>query len=362
MQLYARVRDSFGATTDEYKDTVTVRAPFGRRLLSEFSWPMALEKVNEALQLKNTADTNMLSSCVATEANTAAAAGALALANVTGIVDTLVTYMRESVSSSPLSSDYVCEVAGVMSAVTAKAAYVSSNSVLPAVSLLNTMVTSDKMATVTTDCAAQFYTSFTSAMSSQNLLAGKDQLENATSANVVNTVESSSFRVMSLLAKALIEGMSRTVSVNASTNIVARQLATASGQTKTYTSNTAARGQQTYSVTMPDLMQQQQLGLASTDLVDTVLEFNDLTPFVAGSQILSMGVGITLAKGGTKLPVSDLSAPIVFTIPLVKSAEPAPPGLILQCKSSPSCSTLIRFKTIHVLRLDRVTVSRSRSL
>jgi hypothetical protein len=330
MQLYARVRDAFGATTEDYMDTVKVSKLFGRRLLEEFTWSSALDKVNGAVQVQNTADTNMLSSVVAIEANKAAASGSLALENATGIVDSLVTYMKTSVSSSPLSSDYLCEVAGVMSSITAKPEHVSSATILPAVGLLGQMIKADALKTVTTDCAEQFYLSLTSAMSTQNILAASDQLPAGSSAQVANSVEGATFRIMTLVAKALIEDMSKTVSVEAATNIVARQVASSVASQKTYNSNTVALGKQKYTLTMPDMMQQ--LGLAATDLIDTVLEFNDKTPFVNGSQILSMGVGISMAKDGAKLAVSKLTTPIVFTVPLVKAAKPAPPGLQIQCE------------------------------
>ncbi len=330
MKLYARVMDSYGATSSEYTDTVTVRAPFGRRLLSEFTWDLALSKVYDALKANNFPDTNMLSSCIATEANKAAVGGSLPVENVTSILDTLVKSMSQSVSSAVISSEYVCEVAGIISSLTAKPAHLGNNTLVPVVDLMKQTISSDKMIKATTDCATQFYTSFSNALSAQSLLAQKDAFSASSSAQVVNTVENSGFRIMTLLAKALIEGMSSTVSSDSATSVVGRQLASSASDTKTYTSQTMARGQQKYSVTMPNMAQT--LGLAPTDLMDTVLEFTEKTPYVPGTEILSMGVGISLAMAGSKLQVSNLSAPIVFTVPLVQAAKPAPAGLAIECK------------------------------
>jgi hypothetical protein len=330
IKLYARVMDSFGATSQEYTDTVTVRAPFGRRLLGEFSWDLALTKVADAVKADNSADTNMLCSCVATEANKAAVGGSLPVENVTGILDSLVTSMTQSVSKAVISSDYVCEVAGIISSLMSKPAHVGNNTLMLVVDLLKQIITSDKTVKASTDCATQFYTSFNNAVAASTLLSQKDALSYTSSAQVFNTVEGSGFRVMTLVAKALIEGMSTTVSSDAATSVVSRQLASSASEAKTYTSQTMARGQQKYSVTMPNMVQM--LGLAPADLVDTVLEFTDKTPVVAGSEILSMGVGISLAKAGSKLAVSNTSTPIVFTIPLVQAAKPAPLGLIVDCK------------------------------
>jgi hypothetical protein len=48
ISLYARVSDSYGATTEDFVDTVVVNSPFGRRLLA-FSWDMALTQVANAV-------------------------------------------------------------------------------------------------------------------------------------------------------------------------------------------------------------------------------------------------------------------------------------------------------------------------
>lgn len=336
--LYARVIDGFGATSDDYMDMMVVKAPGasqGRRLLDGFSWDMAVGKVNTAVENKNTADTNMLSSCVAKEAGKAAAGGSLPAKNMTGIVDSLVASLGQSLAATDStlpsdSSDYMCELAGAMSAVTGKPAYVSNSSVLPAVELINKLATSDKMAKMSKDCAIEFYTSFGSAISTQNTLSAVDSMTSDASAKVVNILEGSSFRIMSLLAKALINGMSSTVSSDATTGIVSRQLADSNGQSKIFTSKTSTLGQQKYSLAMPNMAQL--LNFSSDVVLDTVLELSEKTPVVPGAQILSMGVAISLGKDGAKLVVANLSTPIVFTIPLVKRADPAPSGLQVKCK------------------------------
>jgi hypothetical protein len=329
--MYARVRDSFGATTQDFTDTVNVRVPFGRRLLSDF-WATALDKVSNAVQNQNGADTNMLSSCVAIEASKATTGGSLTSDNMTNIVDTLVSGMRQIVSSSPLSVNYVCEVAGAMSFIAGQPKYVSNTSIVPAVELLKRMLTSDKMVSVTQDCATKFYKSFDSAMSAQNLLAAN--LSQTSSSTVVNTVEDAGFRVMTLLAQSLIEGMRTTISVDETTSVVSRQLASVP-KSQTYTSQTSTLGEKTFSVSLPNMAQL--LNLSPSALLDTVLQFSENPPSIPGATILSMGVGISVAKDGTELAVSGLAQPINFTIPLLKEADPAPSGLVLKCKVATSC-------------------------
>jgi hypothetical protein len=371
--VYARVSDFYGATSEEFVDTVVVNSPFGRRLLA-FSWDLALSMVQDAVSrqvqethkpehysmfylwlvsmtckhththththtiltdthnlfAQSTADVNMLSACIATEANKAAKNGALTAERTSGIVGTLVTLTQQSVSSTPKTSEYVCEVANAMSSVTANSKHIDDKTLVPISTIVEELTSSELVVELTTDCGAQFYTSFNSVISAQNLLASGNKLSTVASAQVINTVESSGFRVMVLIAKSLIEGMTSTVSSDSATTVVSRELATSMSQTSTYTSQTKLSGTQVYTVNMPDLARA--LGLASSDKVDTVLDFSDNTPYVAGSQILSMGVGISLAKDGSKLVIANLSEPIIFTVPLIKAAQQAPPGLIVQCE------------------------------
>jgi hypothetical protein len=272
----------------------------------------------------------MLSACIVTEANKAAASGALTAERTAGIVGSIVTFTQQSVSSTPKTSDYVCEVANAMSSVTANSKHIDGNTLVPISTVVQDLTSSMQVVEITTECAAQFYASFNSAVSAQNLLASTNRLSSAVSAQVINTVEGSGFRVMALVAKSLIEGMKSIVSSDSATTVVSRELASSMSQTSTYTSQTWAFGTRRYTVSMPDLAQA--LKLASSDKVDTVMDFSDNSPYVAGSQILSMGVGISLAKGGSKLVVTNLARPINFTVPLIKAAQQAPPGMEIQCK------------------------------
>ncbi len=329
ISLYARVSDFYGATSEDFMDTVVVNSPFGRRLLA-FSWDQALSMVGDAVDRQSTADVNMLAACIASEANKAATRGGLTGEKTAGIVGSLVTAMSESVSSTPMSSDYVCEVANSMSSVTANPKYIDNQTLVPITAMVTDLTSSSKVVQITAECAAQFFTSLNSAISAQNLLANSSMLRTSEAARVVNTVESSGLRVMLLVAKMLIEGMSSTVSSDSATTVVGRELATYMSKTTTYTSQTKAFGTQKYTLKMPDLAKA--LNLASTDQVDTVMDMSDNTPFVAGSQILSMAVGISIAKDGSKLVVANLAQPINFTVPLIKAAKQAPPGMAVQCK------------------------------
>jgi hypothetical protein len=272
----------------------------------------------------------MLSACIATEANKAAASGTLDAERTAGIIGSLVASTQQSVSSTPKTSDYVCEVANSMSSVTANPRHINGNTLLPVSDIVKDLTSSEQMVEITTECAAQFYFSFNSAVSAQNLLASSNRLTSTASAQVINTVEGSGFRMMALLAKTLIEGMTSTVSSDSANTIVSRELASSMNQASTYTSQTRAFGTQSYTINMPDLTQA--LNLASNDKVDTVLDFSDNIPYVAGSQILSMSVGISLAKDRIKLVVTNLAEPINFTVPLIKAAPQAPPGMKLQCE------------------------------
>jgi hypothetical protein len=334
IELFARISDNYGAESQVYKQTITVTTSDARRLVSSIDWSAALAQVNEALILKNAQDVNKLASAIVIEAVNSLNSSSLPMRNTTDILSQIVYALNQSASATSMTSDFACEIAGVLRYATTpvanlNASTMDSSTVDLVSAMTHNMLQDNGVTSLTKECAAQFYAVLGNLLTVQSLLKRDGAITAAMSSTLITRVETSSFYVAALVAQGLIEGEKDTVTTSTSASTVAVRKSSTVADISTTLSG------KTLSVSIPGLVGKPGLSLTAADLVSSVVSLTQNLPSVPDVTCLSLGMSITVAKAGSKTPldVSSLSPAeaVNFSIPLSQQAPAPPTGFKTEC-------------------------------
>ncbi len=226
VELFARVFDSFGAVSPTYRDTVQVVNQASRRAFSQDEWNIAFSQLDEALMLKNAQDVNKLASAMSMEAMQQLRQTVLPLTNLTQILSRIATVLETSVNAATMTSNFACEVAGVLVSATAPRVLLSesesnanSSGIIPGNSTMDSatvailsrmtqnMLQSSSVTSLSSECSSQFYTVINQMLASQAMLSKDGLISKELSSFIFTNSESSTFQVAALFARSLISGM-----------------------------------------------------------------------------------------------------------------------------------------------------------
>lgn len=351
--LYARVSDHYGAVSTLYSGTVEVRDTTTRRAFAQADWDAAFIAVGEALLLGNNQDLNKLASAISLEAHSQLKASSLPLHNLTQVLSQVVAALDKSLLASPatVTSNSACEIAGVLSFVTAPApaglvpattlltnqtgsSTMDSATLAAVMKIIRVLLQSPGVTSITKDCAVQFQTVFSDVLTAQALLTDTNAVAREISNSLITDLEEASFSVSSLLSRSLIVDESQDITTSTSSARLTRKLASSSSSQSVVLSGS------TLTVSIPDLggkaFGTQQV--AASDLLTSVITLSNQVPPLLGVEPLSSGIAISVSKGNSKtsLDVQGLDAtnPVRFTISLTKPPPPPPPaGKQFRCES-----------------------------
>ena len=226
VELFARVFDSFGAVSPTYQDTVQVVNQASRRAFSQDEWNIAFSQLDEALMLKNAQDVNKLALAMSMEAMQQLRQTVLPLTNLTQILSRIATVLETSVNAATMTSNFACEVPGVLVPATAptvplpesdsnasSSGMISGNSTMDSATvamlsrMTQNMLQSSSVTSLSSECSSQFYTVINQMLASQAMLSKDGLISKEMSSVIFTNSESSTFQVAALFARSLISGI-----------------------------------------------------------------------------------------------------------------------------------------------------------